>query len=875
MNRKFIGVLLIVFELSVASGQDTRSVTEPKTPPPCTYLISNKSSLNKDSINDQPVIQNAIDQCPKGHSVHLSASNQNTVFVSGPIVIKSGVSLVIDKEVTLFASTDPKLYDRGSRTCGTNNQTGRGCRAFITSENTSASGILGQGIIDGQGNAPMDGTHESWWSLARRAQREKTEHNIPRLIEIINSTEFTLYQVSLKNSPNFHVALSQVDGFTAWGIKIDSPQNARNTDGIDPISSRNITITKSFIRTGDDSIAIKAGHKGMSENISILDNHFYNGHGMSIGSETLSGVRNVWVERLSLEGGTAGIRIKSDSSRGGRVSHIRYNSICMRQVRNPIELTQFYNPAANGSLIPEFTDIQLHSVYSLTPGKVIAHRLPSAKPIEVNYRDVYLSGERDVSLINAPEPVGVKFQASGDLRGQCDDFFVPFPEDSKPSTRPQLSEAQAKLFTKDEVFKYAGPAGKEKVSPWDTKIFESNQIHYFVDAQTDQEDHKHFKTLQSAVNQLVNDVKVNHLTTRQFISVSPGIYNEVVYVPNLAAPVTIVGTGHSPSDTVIRFNLDASISGAQYARLVGDEFKNSDSSILSMFQETKNRENITTFGSATVWTRNIGFQMSNLTVANSYVRETLPCSTDCQGYSPTVMHQAVALMVDGADQSIFNHVRLLGLQDTLYLKAQAEHVTSRNYFLNSYIEGDVDFIFGDATAFFFQTEIKSLGSRKDSYVGAPSTNVRSRYGFVFDHCTFTHDNSPNAKEGVYRLARQWFHNQKCTPYGPLPLEQYSCQLGPSDNYSEPKGQISSNTLQNVGKMIVMNSLIGSHINSSHPWANWNSLGKISYRPVQYSRADFMGHLKELGFSELLAESSLLDSNSPEAFLAEFNNSVNH
>jgi polygalacturonase len=52
------------------------------------------------------------------------------------------------------------------------------------------------------------------------------------------------------------------DGFTVWGLKIDTPQRgARNADGVDTGQriARNITITHSYIRAGDDNVAIKAG----------------------------------------------------------------------------------------------------------------------------------------------------------------------------------------------------------------------------------------------------------------------------------------------------------------------------------------------------------------------------------------------------------------------------------------------------------------------------------------------------------------------------------------------------------------------------------------------------------------------------------------
>ena len=49
----------------------------------------------------------------------------------------------------------------------------------------------------------------------------------------------------------------------------------------------------------------------------------------------------------------------------------------------------------------------------------------------------------------------------------------------------------------------------------------------------------------------------------------------------------------------------------------------------------------------------------------------------------------------------------------------------------------MDFIFGEATAFFRDSEIRSLGDRAISYTLAPSTHYRSRHGFVFERCRFT------------------------------------------------------------------------------------------------------------------------------------------
>ena len=60
--------------------------------------------------------------------------------------------------------------------------------------------------------------------------------------------------------------------------------------------------------------------------------------------------------------------------------------------------------------------------------------------------------------------------------------------------------------------------------------------------------------------------------------------------------------------------------------------------------------------------------------------------------------QAVAAAVR-ADRAIFKNCRFLGHQDTLF----ADY--GRQYYVDSYIEGGVDFIFGNATAVFDHSEI--------------------------------------------------------------------------------------------------------------------------------------------------------------------------
>jgi polygalacturonase len=295
--------------------------------------------------------------------------------LSGPLTIGSGVVLVLEPQVTLYASRNAADY--GS-SCGTINSSGKGCTAFITvnGDNSGVDGVRsssGQGIIDGRGGDDILGTSTTWWALASEAKANGGNQNNFRLIYAKNASNFTLYDIDLENSPFFHVVYQGGTGFTAWGVYIHTPANARNTDGIDPgDGASNITIEDSYIADGDDGIAIKGATA--TSNISIIGDHFYGTHGISIGSETNGGVTNVLVQDDTISGtgvnGTPstsanGLRIKSDPSRGGKVSDVSYADICMTGLQYPLDFDTHYS-SLSGSNIPDFTGIQVNGVQSVS-----------------------------------------------------------------------------------------------------------------------------------------------------------------------------------------------------------------------------------------------------------------------------------------------------------------------------------------------------------------------------------------------------------------------------------------------------------------------------------------------------------------------------
>jgi polygalacturonase len=883
---RMIPALLILSFSPGAHAQDSRKVAEPVLPTACAVLSGDAFDPAR---NDGPRIQAAIDACAPGHALVLAASNGKRSFVSGPLVLKSGVTLVVDSGATLYASSDPRLYDRGSGTCGSNDQSGRGCRPLITAENTRGSGIMGTGTIDGRGGEKILGKEESWWQIARRAQKEKTRQNVPRLIQVDRSQEFTIYGILLKNSPNFHVTLNGVDGFTAWGVKIDTPHDARNTDGIDPISSRNVTIAHSWIRTGDDNVAVKAGGNGPTENISILHNHFYSGHGMSIGSETNGGVRRVLVEDLSMDGATSGLRIKSNDTRGGTVSEILYRNVCLRGTRAPIDMYTHYEQSDTpGALTPDYRDIRMERVRSVTPGKLNLLGYDEQHPLRIAFSDVVIDGQSELKTEFARLSGSASFLGKDAKAIDCTGRFPAFPLEAVRNTRPQLTPEQAKPYDVREVLKYVGTVGAERIDPWDPLAdplatgapFTPD---YTVGLASAGDGVKRFASVQAAVNRAIMDAGRGK---RIYIRIEPGVYRELLYVPAGAPPITLYGDAPDPRAVRIVAALDASATGADYRQRHGAQFEGAPNAVRAMYAQLKDLPAVSTYGSATVWVKADGFQARNLTIENAYNREGTKTRTECVGDrcpdntgGSRVHHQAVALRLDGADRAQFENLRLLGLQDTLFLNSSDGNSTVRSFFNKSHVEGDVDFIFGDTIAYFQDCEIRQIGGRAASYALAPDTSRRAKYGFVFNRCRFSSEprsDSAQAPGGTqFYLARQWFHNQRCTPYGFIPVDGYTCQLGDTDVYRAPSGTIRQRTLESVGKAAILNSHIGAHIDKANPWSEWNRNGTMAHRPAQFSSDDYWNNLEKvnpaIGFDAAKVLGSAARPVPAEIYLGEYNN----
>lgn len=244
------------------------------------------------------------------------------------------------------------------------------------------------------------------------------------------------------------------------------------------------------------------------------------------------------------------------------------------------------------------------------------------------------------------------------------------------------------------------------------------------------------------------------------IKVKPGIYRGQVIIPADKPHIVLRGQGADPTQVVI----------------------------------TDNRANGTpkpeggtwgTSGSASVTISGNDFSARNLTFANDFDEAAHPEITS---------KQAVAVLTR-ADRLVFDNVRFLGNQDTLYVNSPDAATVSRVYCRKCYVEGDVDFIFGRATAVFDRCEIRSLNrgsATNNGYVTAASTSTANPYGFLFVGSKLTSD----APAGTVFLGRPWHP---------------------------------SNDPNAIGQTVIRDSTIGAHIGS----APWTDFGTWSWRDARY------------------------------------------
>ncbi len=373
-------------------------------PQPKVFNVRDSGAKGDGTNLDTAAIQKALDDCGQagGGIVRFPPG----VYLSKPIYLHSKTTLLIGEGATLKATDEESDFADPARPGAW-----RAFAAFINGKKLNDITITGPGTIDGSG--------ARWWGPALEAKRTNTlnpGYTLPRpkLILLSGCTNVQVTNVTLINSPCFHLVPTDCEHVLIDGVTITAPADSPNTDAIDPSASRHVLITRCRLDVGDDNVAIKAGRSASgaspaTDDITVTDCTFLHGHGMSIGSETPGGVRNVTVRHCIFQYTQNGLRIKSPRGKGGTVENLIYTDITMRDVDPAITFTCYYpripkvdepQPVKFGT--PIFRHIHISNLTATCPrsaGLIVG--LPESLVSDVVLENVHITANTGLLIQNA------------------------------------------------------------------------------------------------------------------------------------------------------------------------------------------------------------------------------------------------------------------------------------------------------------------------------------------------------------------------------------------------------------------------------------------------------------------------------------------
>ncbi|MGC8548792.1 MAG: glycoside hydrolase family 28 protein [Acidobacteriaceae bacterium] len=355
------------------------------------------------TTKDTTAIQHAIDACEaKGGGTVLMPAG---TYLSGPIVLKSNITLKLDKGATLLGSPDFSDYPQITEFRAPGRQ------ALVSAKNAENISIIGEGTINGNGYG--------WWKAARKVHDAGVMGNTftrPRLIVFNHCKHALIEGITAENSGMWQIVPYYSDYVTIRNIRILAPQHAPNTDAIDPFSVQHMLIEHVFANVGDDDIAIKSGMPNSSDNrpstwITIKDCTFLHGHGLSVGSEIAGGAQHIYADNITMDGTDNGIRVKANRDRGNDVSDLVFKNFRLKNVKNALIISEYYPKiypptpdvaAPVTRLTPHFHNITIENFIatdSKNAGAIAG--LPEAPVRDLVLRNVKIDAQKGMILSNA------------------------------------------------------------------------------------------------------------------------------------------------------------------------------------------------------------------------------------------------------------------------------------------------------------------------------------------------------------------------------------------------------------------------------------------------------------------------------------------
>ncbi|MBE6300858.1 MAG: glycoside hydrolase family 28 protein [Parabacteroides distasonis] len=259
-------------------------------------------------------------------------------YLTGTLVLKSNVTLKIEKDAAILGSTNPYDYYALEETKGKDNS----ALALIVADKAQNIKIIGEGLIDGNGRElalNIDSLHHIG---------ERIDPNYTTRLNRPNETARPkLFFMS--NCDNIHIEGLQLKNSACWGLSFDLCNNLTlkylnfenraywNNDGIDVTDGKHVRISHCFINSADDGICLKSYHVGTHcDDIEISDCEIISSaSAVKFGTASWGGFKNIVVRNIKVKD-TFRSAIAVECVDGGHIDNVLVENIHAENTGNAI-----------------------------------------------------------------------------------------------------------------------------------------------------------------------------------------------------------------------------------------------------------------------------------------------------------------------------------------------------------------------------------------------------------------------------------------------------------------------------------------------------------------------------------------------------------
>ncbi|WP_156254004.1 glycoside hydrolase family 28 protein [Pseudactinotalea terrae] len=316
-------------------------------------------------------------------------------YLTGPIVLRSGVNLHVAAGARVRFVTEPERYLPAVLTRFQGVEI-MGYSPLIYALDAENVAVTGEGVLDGGASNenwwPWSGLAEYGWREGIRTQEQDWQvlvedvrrgvpveqrvvaprsHFRPSMIEFYRCRNVWVQGVTVLRSPMWEIHPVLCTNVLVEDVHIDT--YGPNNDGVDPECCTDVVIRRSRFDVGDDAIAIKSGREDDGErvgvptrNVVIEDCVMTTRYGaFTIGSELTGGVSDVYVRRCTIGSPELyyGLYIKSNAARGGYVTNVYVDGVEASELKKEfLSLNLHRGEGLNGPRIPVVRNIQITNV---------------------------------------------------------------------------------------------------------------------------------------------------------------------------------------------------------------------------------------------------------------------------------------------------------------------------------------------------------------------------------------------------------------------------------------------------------------------------------------------------------------------------------